>query len=161
MTDGSAAGAIYAQVITKQLEREEERKTSLEQRGLAVISTSGVLVSLLLAITAVQNRNSSAATEVLVRIPLIVALVGFTLAAAFAVAVNVPRSYATLSTEELARMTTEQLWNGAPEGAARRVAESQVRETERARRVNLQKHGSSCGQSYGRCSGSPRPHLVS
>jgi hypothetical protein len=47
------AGLVYGPLINAQVEDEQARKTSLEQRGLAVITTSGVLVSLLFGLGAI------------------------------------------------------------------------------------------------------------
>ena len=44
--------SIYADFIKEQLDAQEARKVSLEQRGLAVITTSGALVTLLFGLTA-------------------------------------------------------------------------------------------------------------
>ena len=40
------AGEIFAAVIDYELEQERARRTSLEQRAMAVVTSSGVLVSL-------------------------------------------------------------------------------------------------------------------
>ena len=47
--------AIYADYIKEQQEAQEARKVSLEQRGLAVITTSGALVTLLFGLTALYR----------------------------------------------------------------------------------------------------------
>ena len=47
--------AIYSDYIKEQLDAQEARKISLEQRGLAVITTSGVLVTLLFGLTALRS----------------------------------------------------------------------------------------------------------
>jgi hypothetical protein len=85
---------IYADYIKEQLDAQEARKVSIEQRGLAVITTSGVLVTLLFGLTALSVRGGTefvipdAATALLIG-----ALVLFVLAALGAIATNLPRSY--------------------------------------------------------------------
>jgi hypothetical protein len=57
-TGADPAGYLYADLVKEELAREQARKTSLEQRGLSVISTSGALVSLLFALLAfVENAG--------------------------------------------------------------------------------------------------------
>lgn len=45
--------SIYAAYVNEQLAAQDSRKTSIEQRGIAVITTSGTLVSLLFGLVAV------------------------------------------------------------------------------------------------------------
>jgi hypothetical protein len=52
------AGSLAAGLITDQLDAERARHTSLEQRGISVITTSGTLITLLLAIAGLTGRTS-------------------------------------------------------------------------------------------------------
>ena len=52
--------AVYGEYIKEQLNAQEARKNSLEQRGLAVITTSGALVTLLFGLTALTCRSEFA-----------------------------------------------------------------------------------------------------
>lgn len=53
------AGEVYAELISSNLERQAQRKSSIEQRGLSVISTSGALVTLQFALVAVITGDDS------------------------------------------------------------------------------------------------------
>ena len=49
MAEGSE---VYADFIKSMLDAEDSRKSSLEQRGISIITTSGTLVTLLFGLTA-------------------------------------------------------------------------------------------------------------
>jgi hypothetical protein len=51
------AGSVLSQMIREQLAQERHRKDSLEQRGIAVITSSGVLVALLLGIAGITVKD--------------------------------------------------------------------------------------------------------
>jgi nitrate reductase NapE component len=95
---------------------------SLEQRGLAVITTSGVLVTLLFGLTALSVRRAStfvipdAAAALL-----IAALVCFVLAALSAIATNLPRSYEAVTVDDLRKAVRER-WDDSEAVASRMVA---------------------------------------
>ena len=48
---------IYSDFAKEQLDAEVQRKTSLEQRGLAVVTTSGALVTLVFGLTALSTQG--------------------------------------------------------------------------------------------------------
>ena len=48
---------VYGEFVKDELEAQDKRKASFEQRGLAVITTSGTLVTLLLARRAVNEER--------------------------------------------------------------------------------------------------------
>jgi nitrate reductase NapE component len=117
-----AGHSIYADYIKEQLEAQEARKLSLEQRGLAVITTSGVLVTLLFGLTALSVRRSSTFV-----IPdtaaglLIAALVFFVLAALSAIYTNLPRSYEGVTVNAL-REAVKERWEDSEAVASEMVA---------------------------------------
>jgi hypothetical protein len=47
---------VYSDYIAEQVAREEERKTSLESRGVGVVTTSGALATLLLGFTTLAKK---------------------------------------------------------------------------------------------------------
>lgn len=85
--------AVYADFVREQLSAEETRKSSLEQRGLAVITSSGALATLAFGALAFAKRGD--------RIPLpgpspfllIAGAVVLLLAAMSALAANAPRHH--------------------------------------------------------------------
>jgi hypothetical protein len=48
----------YADFVADELEAQDKRKTSFEQRGLAVITTSGALVTVLFALAALSTKEA-------------------------------------------------------------------------------------------------------
>jgi hypothetical protein len=92
----------YGQFIKDELAVQDARKASFEQRGLAVITTSGVLVTLLFAMAALSTKRSQ--TFVLphsARTWLSIALLLFFLSAIAAFVTNAPLIYQAVEAEEI------------------------------------------------------------
>jgi hypothetical protein len=102
-TDPPASGIdAYGELLKDELDTQDRRKASFEQRGLAVITTSGVLVTLLFALAALSTKQAQ--TFVLpdtARDWLLAALVTFVLAAVAAVITNIPLSYQAVDAAEI------------------------------------------------------------
>ena len=54
--------SVYADYIAEQIARQEERKRSIEARGVTVITTSGRLATLLLGLAALTTREEQTFT---------------------------------------------------------------------------------------------------
>jgi hypothetical protein len=96
--------ATVAEYVKDELAAQDARKSSIEQRSVAVITTSGGLVTLLFALGALSTRRSDhfqlgghAPTY------LGVALILFVLAAVAALVANVPVRYSVMAVEGLRR----------------------------------------------------------
>jgi hypothetical protein len=140
ITARPTAGLVYGPLINAQVEDEQARKTSLEQRGLAVITTSGVLVSLLFGLGAIGvKRFETLGLPLPAMLLLIAALLAFVSAAGLGLATNRPRTYVALALEDMQRMVSLELWEKAQEPAARRVAENRVGIIATARKHNATK----------------------
>jgi hypothetical protein len=135
----TAGGNVYVPLIESQLSEEASRKTSFEQRGVAVITTSGVLVSLLFGFAAVVTKSNTFVLPVPAKDFLVVSLVLFVLAAVAGIISNWPLRYLQLEVSELKRFMEPKIWSGSSETAARRIAEAQVGVLARARRLNFLK----------------------
>lgn len=128
--------AIYAEYIKEQLDAQEARKVSLEQRGLAVITTSGVLVTLLFGLTALSVRRASTFV-----IPdtaaalLIVALVFFVVAALLAIITNLPRPYEGVTVNAL-RQAVKERWEDSEAVASEMVALTRLKMLASAKKNN-------------------------
>jgi len=136
-SDEQAKGRpLYAEYIKEQLDAQEARKVSLEQRGLAVISTSGVLVTLLFGLTALSVRREStfdipdAAAALLVA-----ALVFFVFASLSAIVTNLPRSYEGVKVDAL-RQAVRDRWEDDEATAARMVALTRLKVLASAKEKN-------------------------
>jgi len=130
---------FYAAYIKDQVDAQEARKASLEQRGLAVITTSGALVTLLFGLTTISTKRAatfdipgSAATF------LTIALVLFVLAALSAIVTNLPRNYQEATVEGL-RDAVRNRWGDDEAEASKMVALTQLKVLASAKHVNEQK----------------------
>ena len=139
-SDERAKGrSLYAEYIRELVDAQEARKASLEQRGLAVISTSGVLVTLLFGLTALSVRRESTFV-----IPdsaaafLIAALVFFVLAALSAIFTNLPRGYQGVMVDGL-RDAVKDRWEDSEATASRMVALTRLKTLASAKQMNEQK----------------------
>lgn len=131
--------AVYAEYIREQLADQEARKASLEQRGLAVITTSGALVTLLFGLTALTvKRESTFVIPDKAAVFLALALVFFVLAALSALITNLPRSYRGVTVKAL-REAVKTEWDVSEATASRRVALTRLTVLASAKAVNNQK----------------------
>lgn len=132
----TAGRKVYSPLLKEQLAEERSRKTSIEQRGVAVITTSGVLVSLLFGLAAVVTQAKSFELLAASRALLAVSLLLFVVAALGGIVSNWPLSYSQFHVEDLRRFVDAEYWGGPVDTASRRVAEAQVQILKRARRLN-------------------------
>lgn len=130
------AGSIYAALFEDQLKEESARKASLESRGLAVISTSAALVSLLLALAALLTKGANFELPGAARAPLVLSCVLFVGAALLGLSANWPLNYRQLAVADLRGLLSEELWEGSSAVASRRVAEARAGVLETARKLN-------------------------
>jgi hypothetical protein len=137
MSDDSIAGNEYARLIAETLAEERKRKDSLEGRGLQVVTTSGGLVTLLVALSRLAGVDVvDAAPRVLIWL----SLAAFVAAAVGGLLVNRPATYEEVSADELARLAeSEDFWTGPKALGSRRSAEVQVKVLQAARVVNAMK----------------------
>jgi uncharacterized integral membrane protein len=130
---------VYAAYIATQVDRQEERKKSLESRGVTVITTSGALATLLLGLTAIAMKAAS--TFELpkdARLPLAVALGAFVLAAILAIFTNFPRNYEEARLVGLRKLIDES-WADTEADALAKVAKNQLKVLERAKSIHAEK----------------------
>ncbi|BCB76954.1 hypothetical protein GCM10022251_76020 [Phytohabitans flavus] len=135
MAEGGA-GSAYAGLISDQLAEERSRKASLEARGVSVITTSGVLVTVLFALSAGLRSVGDARLPGVARVTLLLALVTFVLAALFGLATNLPLRYKEPTPEGLAQLVDREYWAAPAVIGELRVAESKVRVLAAARAAN-------------------------
>jgi hypothetical protein len=133
------AGAVYAALVDEQLQEENRRKASFEARGLAVITTSAALVSLLFGLTGVVTQSDSFELGGTPRSFLILSAALFVAAAVLGLSSNWPLKYQQVEIDNLRQLTSEQYWDGEGSVARRRVAEVRVNILARSRSLNLLK----------------------
>jgi hypothetical protein len=127
-SDPSSADAgftAYSAFIKTELEAQKERKASLEQRALNVITTSGVLVSLLFGLAAVITSQEGFVLSDRARDWLAGALFFFVGAALAALVVNAPLRYRYVRADDLVKGLNER-WGDSLRSAERTVARTRV-----------------------------------
>jgi hypothetical protein len=134
--DGSE---VYGGYVKDELDRQTDRKASFEQRGISVITSAGVIVTLLLALAGFSaGEQKSLALPGASKVLLILALVCFLLAIGFALAINAPRSYENVLPTQL-HQAVKTRWADSPSAARRQVAYTQIKVLKSAREVNTDK----------------------
>jgi hypothetical protein len=124
--DHADAGAAYGQLIADQLTQERSRKTSLESRGVTVITTSGTLVTLLFGLTAGLTAASGFKLPSGAKLPLLLALIAFVIAAGFGILTNMPLRYQEATPEGLGKLVNAKYWTAPATTGELGVAAAQV-----------------------------------
>jgi hypothetical protein len=130
--------AVYAAYVAAQVRGQEERKSSFEQRGLAVITTSGVLVSLLFGLAALLTGAAHYHLPHASRVPILAALLCFVIAAIAAIVTNLPLPYRGVTVDALREKVDGQAEETAAD-ARREVALTELEVLERAKQQNKRK----------------------
>lgn len=132
----NTAGSAYIGLILEQLTEERATKKSLEQRGTGIITSSGTLVTLLLAFAAVVTSSKAFELPTVARIFVGISVTLFIAAAFAAIAANLPRPYAEVSLRDVRRLITDDEWRKPIAQASMATAEVQLIILETARRYN-------------------------
>jgi hypothetical protein len=128
-------GEVYADFIEKELDDQRVSKASMEQRCIAVVSTSGILVTLLFGFAAIARKSDQFRIPASARNWFYLALGGFVIAAVAGLLGNSPRTYRGVKSAALERLLREK-WSDPPRIARRRVAATQVVIYHSYRKVN-------------------------
>lgn len=123
------AGSVYADFIEKELDDQRASKTSMEQRAVAVATTSGVLVTLLLGFTSISRKQDGG-----LHIPssahlwFYLALGALVVAVVAALFAKIPLRHAYEgSTPEGLYETIKSHWDDSATDARRRVAATRIK----------------------------------
>jgi hypothetical protein len=139
MTPPDNGRTLYAEFIKEQLDSQEERKDSLEKRGLAVITTSGALVTLLFGLTALSVKRAATFDLPNTSAVFLVVALGFFVAAALcALVTNLPRSYEAVTVDAL-RSAVSNRWEDSETTASKMIAQTRLTMLASAKEVNGQK----------------------
>ena len=131
-----AGYTVYGDFIKDELEAQDKRKASFEQRGLAVITTSGTLVTLLFALAALSTKEAATFTlPTTARTWLAFALVLFFASALAALLSNAPFIYQAVPVEKIRERLREKPPRDA-HAAAKDVAFSRLDALEAAKKIN-------------------------
>jgi MFS family permease len=138
--EGPALGdgvAVYAEYVEAELEAQDKRKSSFEQRGLAVITTSGTLVTLLFALAALSTKQADTFTlPGAAKAWLAAALVLLFLSALCALATNAPLPYDALIATDVRKRMDDPRFAKDYKKATRDVALTRLKELKSAKRLN-------------------------
>jgi len=129
------AGPEYAALLEKLNSDQDARKASIEQRGLAVITTSGTLATLLFGLVALFTKSADYQLPRQASGPLAVALVSFVAAAVLALLTNVPLFYKNFVGQKI-RPEVWERWYKGKNDALRQITEGRLVLLERAQVVN-------------------------
>lgn len=134
-TDASGLAA-YGEFVKDELEAQDKRKASFEQRGLAVITTSGALVTLLFALAVLSTRSAARFTlPQAAKTWLSIALILFVLSALAALLSNAPLVYQAVPVDKIKERLREQPPR-SPDRAIKDIAISRVDALESAKKLN-------------------------
>ena len=137
---GDTAGEIFANVIDYELEQERARRTSLEQRAMAVVTSSGVLVSLVFGFGALlKGQGAAPRLPGSSRVLLALALLAFVAAAVMSLLTNRPRDYKPFGVKASLERMVEEDWFIPADDARRLIAEFRTGEVDRWRDNNKAK----------------------
>jgi hypothetical protein len=128
--------ATYGEFVKDELEDQAKRKASFEQRGLAVITTSGALVTLLFALAALSTKEATTFTlPADAKTWLSIALVLFFVSALAALVTNAPFIYQAVPAEKIRKRLREKPPRDA-DAAAKDVAFTRLDALESAKKKN-------------------------
>jgi hypothetical protein len=129
-------GPVYAALVTIRLVEEEKRTNSLQARGLAIVTTSGTLVTLLFAIAKFgRSTEGSAKIPVAGRWVLAAAAVAFVGAAIGGLLANLPRLLVRPRLSSLAELIDSR-WGTPAASAEKTVALARARQLRELERSN-------------------------
>lgn len=137
----SNAGDAYGRLIDDQVNQERDRKLSLETRGVTVITTSSALATLLFALTASLTLASKFKLPGSAKLPLMLALGAFVLAAISGLVANMPLNYGAPTADGLTKLCKARYWNAHAITGQLRVAEIQIADLKKSRSANRYKVG--------------------
>jgi predicted metal-dependent HD superfamily phosphohydrolase len=130
------AAVAYSEFIRDELAEERSDKATLEQRGVAIGSTSAVAVSLLLAVLSTTGHTKPQAPANWL---LGVALGLLALAAVLGTLTNVLRRVQKVTVAELRRLTEPRYWEGRREMGEQVVREQRLKSLAELRMANDEK----------------------
>jgi hypothetical protein len=134
--DTGHAGLIIAELITKELDTEQSATASLQARGLAVISSSGALVTLLFGLSALATKAEHFRLPASTKPPLYLAAALLVAAAVGGIIANAPRGSKLTALQRLKPLLDSPYWEYPADAARQEVAKTQLAVAQAARRTN-------------------------
>ncbi len=140
VTEPAKSGIFdYDELLKDELAAEDARKDSLEARGVAVVTTSGALVTLLFALSALSTEEQATyELSDFASVVLAIALVLFVGAAIVALLINRPMDYIGAKVDDIEKLLNAESPSGS-EQARKDVAFARLTELRSARQINGRK----------------------
>jgi hypothetical protein len=113
--DKDNAGTVLSSYLEAELSAEHARRESLERRGLALVTVSGVLTTLLLSLPSTLLRNRPITLSGSTRAAALAALAGFVLTVGTATSISLPRSTRLVNTDSLLAVAKNSWWHAGDE----------------------------------------------
>jgi hypothetical protein len=132
------SGVSYATFVEQELKAERERRTTLDARGQAVVTTAGVLVTILSTVTAIAINKKLLVIPGPVRYAILSALACFILAVILGILATINFKYDVASKSTLLQLPREH-WTDRKEIADRNVVATNVTTILTVRRGNDRK----------------------
>jgi hypothetical protein len=101
------SGVNYAPFVEQELKSERERRSTLDTRGQTVVTTSGVLITILSAVTAIAVNRKVLVAPGAVRYSILSALACFIIAVFFGILATINFKYHVASKSTLLRLPRE------------------------------------------------------
>ncbi|MET7735722.1 hypothetical protein ABZT02_30785 [Streptomyces sp. NPDC005402] len=133
------AGGIFAAFIAEQLSEERSRKSSLETRGLALITSTSTLVTLLLAVATLATKFGKSSLPIASTVLMIVGLATFVMAGVAGVYCNSPQRYSEADPDDLMALLRRDYWTSDTVEAEINVTAAQRQILADARKENARK----------------------
>jgi hypothetical protein len=130
-----SGSSVYAEFIKEQLEAQDARRESIERRAMSVITTSGVLVSLLFGLAAVVTSAENFVLPRDARPWLGLSLLLFVVAAIMALLANFPLLYRYVKPDAL-RSVVKDKWSDDVKIAEQRSSATRLTVLDNAQILN-------------------------
>lgn len=137
--ESDAAGGPWPAYIESLLRNQDVRKSSIEQRGLAVVTTSGTIVTLLFGLVALLTRRDDFTFPDTGRSLLLLSLIFFTVAAVLGVVSNAPLDYTNADLDDDERFW--RWWDESSDRSAERITATHLQLFRVAQKRNAWKGG--------------------
>jgi hypothetical protein len=135
VADVAAGRSVYATYIKEQLDAQEARKASLETRGVSVITTSGVLVTLLFGLSALTTKAQGFVLPQRSQDFLVAALASFAASGVLAILTNLPLQYEGVTVAAL-RTAVKERWDDDAAEAERMTSLTRLKQLHTAKKKN-------------------------
>jgi hypothetical protein len=140
MSPSNAEGspAIFAELVIELVAAEDKRRESLEARGNSVITVSGTLVTLLLALAALVTREKTFRLPDAARDRLSIAVLASVLAALLAIATYMPQPARITDPAQLSRLLPS-IWDRGTDFALKKATATRLEQLTTTQTANDRK----------------------